>query len=86
MVVGRSLQELVFRSIVMMLNAEVQLRALSIGAISPLTDAEIDLSTAANLQPSVQQRVWDYWCSRLRAEPSAPMPAGHLLALDAHTA
>ena len=84
MVVGRSLPELVFRSIVMMLNAEVQLRAQSIGEISPLTDDEIDLSTAANLQPSVQQRVWDYWCSRLQPGNHMPvaLPAGQLLALD----
>ena len=65
----------------------MQLRAQSLGAISPLTDDEIDLSTAANLQPSVQQRVWDYWCSRLGATRfgASTAQAGQLAALNAHT-
>ena len=72
-VAARSVRELVFRTINMKLNAEVQLQAVGLGALSPLTSAEIDMSAEINLRASVQARVWEYWSSRLPAD-ERPMP------------
>lgn len=62
-VVGRSMRELVFRSIYSCRDAELQLRALSYGSISHFTDEEIAL--AENFPEATLVRAWDYWCSRL---------------------
>lgn len=64
-VAGRSIREVVFRSICLKLNAEVQWQTQALGAVSPLTAEEVRLSEAANLRQSVQDRVWEYWCGRL---------------------
>jgi HCOMODA/2-hydroxy-3-carboxy-muconic semialdehyde decarboxylase len=63
-VVGRSLRELVFRSVYACRNAELQLRAMSYGPISVCTPEEIDL--ASRYPESTLVRAWDYWHSRLR--------------------
>ena len=71
-VAGRSVREVVFRAVCLKLNAEVQLQTHALGGVSRLTEAEVELSAAANLRQSVQDRVWEYWSSRLApvAEPA----------------
>jgi HCOMODA/2-hydroxy-3-carboxy-muconic semialdehyde decarboxylase len=64
-VVGGSLRELVFRSIYTCRDAELQLRALTYGEISVLTDEEITL--AGKFREATFVRAWDYWRSRLAA-------------------
>ena len=64
-VVGRTLKELVFRTIYSARNAELQLRTQAIGAISPLTEGEAKLGGEANLQPQPMARAWEYWATRL---------------------
>jgi ribulose-5-phosphate 4-epimerase/fuculose-1-phosphate aldolase len=65
-VVGRTLQELVFRTIYSARNAEIQLRTAAIGRVSPLTDGEARMGGEANLQPQPIARAWEYWVMRLK--------------------
>jgi ribulose-5-phosphate 4-epimerase/fuculose-1-phosphate aldolase len=71
-VVARDVRELVFRSVAMCQNAEYQMRALALGALSPLTAGETKLATAANLSPSPLTRTWDYWNARLDRAGTRP--------------
>jgi HCOMODA/2-hydroxy-3-carboxy-muconic semialdehyde decarboxylase len=64
-VAGTTLQEAVFRSISGCLNAEYQLRAMTIGTVIPLTEAEARDASAFNLQPRPMARAWEYWTLRL---------------------
>lgn len=63
-VVGASLKELVSRSIFMCDNANHQLRALTLGAATPLHPGETRLAGAISLMPSVIARTWEYWSVR----------------------
>lgn len=64
-VVGRTVRELVFRSVHTRQNAELQLCAASLGGVSALTKGETALSSAANLTENVERRLWEYWSSLL---------------------
>lgn len=64
-VVASSVEELVFRSIYSCRDAELQLRAMSYGAIDAFTDAEIDL--AARYPQATLTRAWHYWRTRSEA-------------------
>jgi ribulose-5-phosphate 4-epimerase/fuculose-1-phosphate aldolase len=64
-VVGRTLQELVFRTIYSARNAELQLHTQALGAISPLSEGEAQLGGEANLRPQPMSRAWEYWAMRL---------------------
>jgi ribulose-5-phosphate 4-epimerase/fuculose-1-phosphate aldolase len=64
-VAGRSLQECVFRCVYMCLNAELQSRAMTMGAPGPLSRGEIEKCSAAILTPRVIGRAWEYWARRL---------------------
>jgi ribulose-5-phosphate 4-epimerase/fuculose-1-phosphate aldolase len=63
-VAGRTLREAVFRAVHLKQNAEMQLQALSLGQISPLTQQEIALASEANLRPVIVARAWEYWAMR----------------------
>jgi ribulose-5-phosphate 4-epimerase/fuculose-1-phosphate aldolase len=66
-VAGRSLIELVFRTIYTYRNAELHLAMLSAGAKpSPLTRGESRLAMERNLEPRPQARAWEYWSIRLQ--------------------
>lgn len=62
-VVGRSLRELVFRSIYSCRDAEIQLRSLVYGEIDAFTPEEIAL--AEKFPEATLVRAWDFWRSRL---------------------
>jgi HCOMODA/2-hydroxy-3-carboxy-muconic semialdehyde decarboxylase len=64
-VAGRSLQECVFRSVYMCLNAELQSRAMAMGPPGPLSRGEIEKCSAAVLTPRIIGRAWEYWARRL---------------------
>jgi HCOMODA/2-hydroxy-3-carboxy-muconic semialdehyde decarboxylase len=64
-VVGTTLQEAVFRSINGCLNAEYQLRAMAIGTIGPLSEAEAKAAGTYNLGARPLARAWEYWTLRL---------------------
>ncbi len=79
-VVGGGLRELVSRAIFMCQNAEYQLRALTLGAATPLHRGEIKLAGAISRLPNVVTRTWEYWSARVntsaprrsKAAPAAP--------------
>ena len=62
-VVGPSLRNVVFNSIYLELNADLQMKASALGEITYLSDGEI----AAILQTRgsfTYERAWEYWCRR----------------------
>ena len=71
-VVGGSVKELVSRSIFMCQNAEYQLRALALGAATPLHPGETRLAGSISLMPGVISRTWEYWSMRLQAAGAMP--------------
>lgn len=62
---GRSVKEMVFRSVHLKQNAELQFQSAMLGEVSPLTAKEIELAATLNLGPLVQTRLWDFWKARL---------------------
>jgi len=70
-VAGRSLHELVFRTIYSVRNAEYLLRAKSLGEISALSPGEVERAAEFNLGAGPVERAWEYWDKRLeKAEAS----------------
>ena len=62
-VAGASLREVVFNSIYLQLNADLQMKAHALGDITFLTDGEV----AAVLRTRGSftfERAWEYWCRR----------------------
>jgi ribulose-5-phosphate 4-epimerase/fuculose-1-phosphate aldolase len=71
-VVGGGLKELVARSIFMCQNAEYQMRALALGAATPLHPGETKLAGVISAMPTVVTRTWEYWSLRLAAAGAMP--------------
>jgi ribulose-5-phosphate 4-epimerase/fuculose-1-phosphate aldolase len=72
---GRSLRECVFRSIYTCRNAELQSRAMAMGAVSTLSPGEAELCGAHSLTPRTLSRTWEYWTHRLaKAEAATTRP------------
>jgi HCOMODA/2-hydroxy-3-carboxy-muconic semialdehyde decarboxylase len=74
-VAGRTLRELVFRTIYSHTNAEIQLRAMAIGKIHPLNQAERECAEPRQLQPRPMGRAWEYWITRLHKSGGLPLQA-----------
>jgi len=64
-VVGKSLEELTFRTIYTARNAAMQIQAHTLGYVSPLTPKETVLAGEYNLKPGPVARAWEYWSVRL---------------------
>lgn len=62
--VGRSLAEAVFVSVRMRDNAELQLKAIALGAPRYLTDGEIRMTREMLLGERPLSRAWQYWRAR----------------------
>lgn len=62
-VAGTSLREVVFNSVYLELNAQLQMQASSLGEITFLSEGEIQavLSTRRSF---TYERAWEYWCRR----------------------
>ena len=72
-VAGTSLREVVFNAVYLELNANLQLKASSLGPINFLSDGEVDaiIRTRASF---TYERAWEYWCRRAgRAYDQRPM-------------
>jgi ribulose-5-phosphate 4-epimerase/fuculose-1-phosphate aldolase len=69
---GTTLRELVFRTIYSNANAEIQLRAMLIGKIAPLSRGETERTGPYQLQPRPMARAWEYWTSRLEKRGAMP--------------
>jgi HCOMODA/2-hydroxy-3-carboxy-muconic semialdehyde decarboxylase len=63
-VVGRSLREAVFTSIYLELNAGMQIKAMSMGEVTYLSDGEIAAITAGRAGFTFE-RGWENWCNRV---------------------
>ena len=64
-VVGATVQDVVFSAFYLRLNAEVTIKAMSMGAtITYLSPGEIDLSGQLHSQPAAQGRAWEDWCAQ----------------------
>ena len=62
-VAGGSLREVVFNAVYLQLNAELQMRAASLGEITFLSAGELD-AIAATRASFTYERAWEYWCGR----------------------
>lgn len=62
-VAGRSVREVVFRSIYGARNAEFQSRAMLLGTVTPLTPGERKAAGEFNLTPIALDRAWEQWVS-----------------------
>ncbi|HXH07659.1 MAG TPA: class II aldolase/adducin family protein [Vicinamibacterales bacterium] len=71
-VVGRSLREAVFTAVYLELNADLQLKARALGAVTFLTDGEID-AVLRRRGAFTYERAWEYWCHRA-GRPYDPEP------------
>jgi ribulose-5-phosphate 4-epimerase/fuculose-1-phosphate aldolase len=73
-VVGASLKEVVFRSIMTHRNAELLLRALTVGngKVTPLSAGEAKLAHDYSLQARPLGRAWEYWVTRLTKAGELP--------------
>src|SRR5262245_22047045 len=74
-VAGRTLRELVFRTVYTHANAELQLRSMLIGKIGQLTRGEAELTGDMQLTPLPIGRAWEYWTTRLQKSGGSP-PTG----------
>jgi ribulose-5-phosphate 4-epimerase/fuculose-1-phosphate aldolase len=73
---GKSVRECVFRSIYTTRNAELQLRAMTIGTPSPLSPGEVEKCGGHNLGARGVERAWEYWVTRLRKAEATWADAG----------
>jgi ribulose-5-phosphate 4-epimerase/fuculose-1-phosphate aldolase len=62
-VAGRSLREVVFTSVYLELNADLQMKATSLGQVTFLSEGEVAavLDTRSSF---TFERAWEYWCRR----------------------
>jgi ribulose-5-phosphate 4-epimerase/fuculose-1-phosphate aldolase len=71
-VAATSIKEVVFRSIHTHRNAELQLRAVSLGVVQPLSKGEAEMSFAYSLRDRPMGRAWEYWTTRLSKAGEMP--------------
>ena len=64
-VAGRTLEEVVFRSIYIAANAALQIQAQGLETVAPLNPEETQLAGDFNLEPGPLMRAWEYWSVRL---------------------
>lgn len=78
-VVGASIREAVYTAVYLEVNANLQSQASALGAITFLTDGEIDRiqSRLADAKPGEgYNRAWEYWCRQAGIEPRQIGPEG----------
>ena len=71
-VVGKSVREVVFSSIYLEINAELQFKASTLGEITFLSDGEID-AILQRRGPYTYERAWESWARRA-GRPYEPAP------------
>jgi ribulose-5-phosphate 4-epimerase/fuculose-1-phosphate aldolase len=64
-VTGGALRETVFTSVYLQTNADLLLKANSLGAVTFLTPGEVDLAAEHLRKPLSQDRAWEYWSRRI---------------------
>jgi ribulose-5-phosphate 4-epimerase/fuculose-1-phosphate aldolase len=68
-IAGRNVKEAVMIAFYLQVNAQVQLQALGLGEPTPLSSAEIALSSQTQFSPLALDRAWEYFCVRAGVEP-----------------
>ena len=68
-VAARNVKEAVMVAFYLQVNAQVQLQALGLGEPTPLSAAEIALSSQTQFSPLALDRAWEYFCVRAGVEP-----------------
>jgi ribulose-5-phosphate 4-epimerase/fuculose-1-phosphate aldolase len=68
-VVGSSIERAVLTAVYLQVNADVLLKARSLGEPVPLSDEEIRLSSATQFSPLAIPRAWEYFCQRAGVDP-----------------
>jgi HCOMODA/2-hydroxy-3-carboxy-muconic semialdehyde decarboxylase len=64
-IAGKSVQDAVFTTFYLRLNAEVLIKAMCMGKeITYLSPGEVDRSGELHSQPLSQGRAWEDWCSQ----------------------
>jgi ribulose-5-phosphate 4-epimerase/fuculose-1-phosphate aldolase len=71
-VAGASLREVVFNSIYLQLNAELQMRAVALGEVTFLSEGEI-AAVLHSRGSFTFERAWEFWCRRA-GRPYDPRP------------
>jgi ribulose-5-phosphate 4-epimerase/fuculose-1-phosphate aldolase len=74
-VAGVSLREVVFNSIYLQLNADLQMKANGLGEITFLTEGEV-AAVLRTRSSFTFERAWEFWCRRA-ARPYDVRPHGH---------
>lgn len=73
-VVGKSIREVVFSSIYLEVNAELQFKASTLGEITFLSEGEVD-AILKRRGPYTYERAWESWARRA-GRPYEPAPNG----------
>jgi ribulose-5-phosphate 4-epimerase/fuculose-1-phosphate aldolase len=71
-VLGKSVREVVFSSIYLEVNAELQFKANTLGDITFLSDGEVE-AILKRRGPYTFERAWERWCMRAN-RPYEPAP------------
>jgi len=74
-VVGMSVRDCVYRAIQTCRNADFQVRALSFGAISSLSEGETRLCDEITRTTTAVIRSWDFWAKRVVTAGGLPQAA-----------
>lgn len=72
-VVGKSVREVVFSSVYLEMNADLQLKSANLGEITFLSNGEVD-AILKRRGSYTYERAWERWCRRAN-RPYAPPPA-----------
>jgi HCOMODA/2-hydroxy-3-carboxy-muconic semialdehyde decarboxylase len=68
-VVGKTVQDAIFTTYYLRLNAEIIIKATSMGgAITYLSPGEVAQSGELHSQPAAQGRAWEDWCAQAGEE------------------
>ena len=74
-VAGTSVRDCVFRTIYAARNAEYQVRAMTIGSITPLSPGETELAGGISGKTTGLTRSWEYWSMRVAKAGGMPVVA-----------
>jgi ribulose-5-phosphate 4-epimerase/fuculose-1-phosphate aldolase len=80
-VAGTSLRDVVFNSVYLELNADLQMKAHSLGRVTFLSDGEV-AAILGTRRSFTYERAWEYWCRRAGRPYDAramegPLAGGH---------
>lgn len=75
-IVGTNVPDCVYRAVQSCRNADFQVRAMSIGSVSPLSPGEVELASQITGKTTGLTRSWDYWLTRVAGPPARAKKSG----------